>query len=452
MSSDWKQMTLGQLCDTQNGRIQTGPFGSQLHTTDYVEQGAPVVMPTNIIDSRISESGIARVGPRDVERLAQHKLNVGDIVFSRRGDVTKNALIRPNQIGWLCGTGCLKVRLGDESLASARFVSYYLQHPETLEWLVRHAVGATMPNLNTDILSRVPVSIPTLDAQSKIVAVLDGIGSSIETLQQQNICLEAIAQRVFRSWFVNFDPVHAKAAGKEPEAMSAELAELFPSEVENSELGPIPKDWRVVPYADVIDILSGGTPKTSVAEYWKGDIPWFSVTDAPVKGQVFILRTEKHITKAGLENSPAKLLPSHSTIISARGTVGKIGMVSGQMSINQSCYALSPKNRQDVYWVYFQTRNLVSTLKQMAHGGVFDTITRDTFRGVKVIVPPNAIFDAFSAAAKPLFNAIECNGRLMLSLTELRDHLLPRLISGKLSIGEAEKAVADLLPEPVEAV
>ena len=177
-----------------------------------------------------------------------------------------------------------------------------------------------MPNLNTDILSRVPVSIPSINTQKRIVAVLDALSNSIETLQHQNTTLEAIAQRLFRSWFVNFDPVHAKAAGLEPEAMSADLAALFPSEFEESALGLIPKGWSAPPYSENIVIHSGGTPKTSMPEYWNGDIPWFSVTDAPAAGQVFVLKTEKHITKAGLANSPARLLPHRSTIISARGT------------------------------------------------------------------------------------------------------------------------------------
>lgn len=324
------------------------------------------------------------------------------------------------------------------------FVYGLLRSPEFRSYAIGQMVGTSgRQRIPNEAVLNFSVELPEECYRHKVAHLLGNVEDVCSNLHHQNSTLEAIAQRLFRSWFVNFDPVHAKAADKEPEAMSAEVAALFPREFENSELGPIPKGWLVSPYADTVEILSGGTPKTSVGEYWNGEIPWFSVTDAPVAGQVFVLRTEKHITKAGLENSPAKLLPSRSTIISARGTVGKIGMVSGQITINQSCYALSPKNDQGVYWVYFQTRNLVSVLKQMAHGGVFDTITRDTFKGVKVVIPHKAIFDAFSSVSKPLFDAIECNGRLVLCLNELRDHLLPRLISGELSLEEAEKAVED---------
>jgi type I restriction enzyme S subunit len=302
-----------------------------------------------------------------------------------------------------------------------------------------------MPNLNTNILSRVPINLPSLTTQHKIVTILDSISGTIETLQHQNTALESIAQTLFRSWFVNFDPVHAKAAGNAPEAMSAELAELFPSEFEESKLSLIPKGWDVIPFSESIVIHSGGTPKTSISEYWNGDIPWFSVTDAPESGQVFVLQTDKYITRIGLESSPTKMLPLRSTIISARGTVGKIGMVSSSMTMNQSCYALSPKSIQGNYWVYFQTKELINQLKQMSHGGVFDTITRDTLKGVKVIQPSESIFKALSNICQPLFDSIECNCKLSQRLTVLRDHLLPRLISGKLSLDEAEKAVEEAL-------
>lgn len=298
-----------------------------------------------------------------------------------------------------------------------------------------------MPNLNTDILSRVPVNIPSINTQNKVVAILDGLSNTIETLQHQNTALESIAQALFRSWFVDFDPVHAKVAGNAPEAMSAELAGLFPSEFEDGEMGLIPKGWSVSPFSHTVNIHSGGTPKTSLPEYWGGDIPWFSVTDAPSNGQVFVLTTDKRITKAGLANSPTKLLPRRSTIISARGTVGKIGMVEGPMTMNQSCYALAPKQAAGEYWVYFETRRLVTQLKQMAHGGVFDTITKSTFDGIAVVTPSDAIQLHFSQVCQPIFDTIANNGRLVATLAQLRNHLLPRLISGKLRLEDAEASV-----------
>jgi type I restriction enzyme S subunit len=208
-------------------------------------------MPTNIGDGGIAAEGIARISSEDADRLKQHKLNLGDVVFSRRGDVTRNALIQSHEVGWLCGTGCLKVRLGNESRAKAKFIAYCLRLPETKEWLVRHAVGATMPNLNTSILSAVPMLLPPMDIQEEASGMLGALDDKIALLRETNATLEAIAQALFKSWFVDFDPVRAKTEGRDPEGVPTEVADLFPSEFEDSELGAIPKGWRVGHFYDV---------------------------------------------------------------------------------------------------------------------------------------------------------------------------------------------------------
>lgn len=398
--------------------------------------GHPYISTENLLPNL---GGLGDGALPDAERVNSFKKS--DTLFSNIRPYFRK--VHYATLGGGCSADVLVFRTKDPQEFWPPYLYYCLADPTFIDHTMATCKGAKMPRGDKGAMLQYQVFKPDLDTQKRVSSLLRSLDESILTLQHQNTALEAIAQRLFCSWFVNFDPVHAKAAGKEPEAMSAELAALFPSEFEDSELGPIPKGWNVSPYADAIDMFSGGTPKTSVAEYWNGDIPWFSVTDAPFAGQVFVLRTEKHITNAGLKNSPAKLLPVRATIISARGTVGKIGMVSGPMTINQSCYALTPNRDQGHYWIYFQTKNLVSTLKQMAHGGVFDTITRDTFKGVKVVNSTDAVFDAFSKASKPLFDAIECNGRLVLCMTELRDHLLPSLISGKLSLEEAEQAVEE---------
>lgn len=178
--SEWVATTLGDLERESQGTIQTGPFGSQLHMSDYSERGTPVVMPTNIRDLRIDPTGIARVSDEHVARLARHKLQIGDIVYSRRGDVEKCALVSENEEGWLCGTGCLLVRVHG-SHVDARFLSYALSLPETRAWISQHAVGATMPNLNTQLLREVPVKVPGIEEQYAIAATLGALDDKIKS-------------------------------------------------------------------------------------------------------------------------------------------------------------------------------------------------------------------------------------------------------------------------------
>ena len=155
----WVTTTLASVVSQHKGSIQTGPFGSQLHASDYSEEGVPVVMPKDIADRRINTVSVARVSVEHVERLSRHQLNAGDIVFSRRGDVERHALVTPYEAGWLCGTGCLLVRPGLNWRWSA-YLSMMLFTPQAKAWLVRHAIGATMPNLNTGILGSVPLVLP----------------------------------------------------------------------------------------------------------------------------------------------------------------------------------------------------------------------------------------------------------------------------------------------------
>lgn len=171
----WEMSTLGAICDASGGVIQTGPFGSQLHASDYVAEGVPVVMPKDIFNRRVDANTAARIGREDAQRLARHQLRDGDIVFSRRGDVEKHALIGEAEIGWLCGTGCLLVRSGSRRRV-AGYLSRSLDLPHTKQWLTQHAVGATMPNLNTGILAAVPVLVPSdevLGAFDEATSVLD---------------------------------------------------------------------------------------------------------------------------------------------------------------------------------------------------------------------------------------------------------------------------------------
>lgn len=204
----WESKTLGEISLS----IQTGPFGSQLHQSDYSDDGTPVVMPKDLMDGTISEESIARVSKEHVERLEKHKIQEGDILYSRRGDVGRCAFTSEREKGWLCGTGCLKVRI-DKEKAEPKFVFYQLQKAETIGWVVNHAVGSTMLNLNTSILSAVPVDVPEIEIQRKIVSILAAYDELIENNQKQIKLLEEAAQRLYKEWFVDLHfPGHEDVA------------------------------------------------------------------------------------------------------------------------------------------------------------------------------------------------------------------------------------------------
>lgn len=207
----WKETTLGEACKRGGGDIQTGPFGSQLHASDYVPNGIPSIMPQNIGNNRFNEDGIARITEADAKRLSRYLVRKGDIVYSRRGDVKLRALIREKEDGWLCGTGCLRIRFGEEGV-NPLYASYYLSHPNVREWIVRHAHGATMPNLNTSILSALPFVVPPPPVQRAIAHIPGTLDDKIEMNRRMNETLEAMARALFKSWFIDFEPVRRNAA------------------------------------------------------------------------------------------------------------------------------------------------------------------------------------------------------------------------------------------------
>jgi len=302
--------------------------------------------------------------------------------------------------------------------------------------------GSVQPKLSQVNLNRIPVPYPTnVDERRAITHVLSTLDDRIELNRRMSETLEEMARALFESWFVRFDPVRAKMEGRDP-GLPADLADLFPDRLVESELGEIPEGWQVEPFSEIVDVIGGGTPRTSVPEYWGGDIPWFSVGDAPPPSEVWVIDTEKKITPRAIEESSARILPVGTTIISARGTVGRIALVGVPMAMNQSCYGLRGKLGTAGYFTYYATRSLVSTLQQRTHGSVFDTITRDTLASVTSIVPPLHLVDAFEALVGPIFGRILTNLHESRTLAALRDTLLPKLISGELRVKDAERLVA----------
>ena len=314
-----------------------------------------------------------------------------------------------------------------------RFVHYFLK---TVDF---HAYSdkAAVPGVNRNHLHQALAAIPPLVFQKEIAASLGLLDDRITLLRETNATLEAVAQALFKSWFVNFDPVRAKMEGRVPEGMDEAMAALFPDSFEETELGEVPKGWVSRTFRETISIIGGGTPKTSNPEFWGGNIPWFSVVDAPSPSDIFVVDTEKHITEAGLSGSSTRLLPTGTTIISARGTVGRLALTGCPMAMNQSCYGLRGIAGDD-YFTYLSTTRLVNQLKQRAHGSVFDTITQDTFAGVTLSYPTQEAIQAFDSSIEPMMLRIRENVLQSQTLSSLRDSLLPRLISGQLRLPDAE--------------
>ena len=303
--------------------------------------------------------------------------------------------------------------------------------------------GSAQPSLNRNFINPVEVRIPPLAEHKAIAHILGTLDDKIELNRKTNETLEAMAKALFKSWFVDFDPVRAKTEGR-PTGLPAEISDLFPDSFEDSELGDIPSGWECWSFTQLVEVISGGTPKTSIDEYWNGSVNWFSVVDAPSSSDCWVIQTEKSITHQGLNNCSSKLLSTGTTIISARGTVGKVCLAGQDMAMNQSCYGLRSKAENGEYFCFYLTKSLVEILEARAHGSVFSTITRDTLDGVSTSSPPLEVIQTFNGIAGALLGKIKNNLEDNRILGNQRDALLPKLISGEIRIPDAEKMLEEV--------
>jgi len=251
---------LGDLCEREG--VQTGPFGTQLHKEDYVEVGTPIITVEHLGENRIVHENLPCVSVADKDRLVKYSLKTGDIVFSRVGSVDRRALVQPKENGWLFSGRCLRVR-PNQSLLDSRWLSYFFGLPSFKNYIRAIAVGATMPSLNTKLLSDVPIYYPPLAAQQEAAELLVSIDDRIALLRETNTTLEAIAQALFKSWFVDFDPVRAKQEGRDLEGIDADTAALFPDSFEESELGLVPMGWKVRELGEICQVINGRAYKNT---------------------------------------------------------------------------------------------------------------------------------------------------------------------------------------------
>jgi len=431
--SEWEYSTLGTVCQRGGGDIQTGPFGSQLHAADYVPIGIPSIMPQNIGDNRILEDGIARITPADAKRLSRYLVRKGDIVYSRRGDVERRALIREHEDGWLCGTGCLRVRLGENGVDS-RYASYYLAHPSVREWVVRHAHGATMPNLNTSILSACPFVVPTPSEQRAIAHILATIDDKIELNRRMNETLEAIARSLFKSWFLDFDPVHAEAEGSNP-GLPKPLANLVPRSFEDSRLGEIPKGWQVGVLGDVAEHPRRGIEPHDI----EPTTPYIALEHMPRRS----IALSDWGTADGAESNKFEFKKGEILFGKLRPYFHKVGIAPADGVCSTDIVVVMPRA---AHWFGFVLGHLSSEafVEYASAGSTGTKMPRTSWAEMarySVVIPTEPIAEVFSRQIRPAVDRMIAAIHESRTLAAIRDTLLPRLISGELRASGASQMV-----------
>ena len=307
------------------------------------------------------------------------------------------------------------------------------------------AAGHGTGRLNTDAILSLPVHVPATPQQISISQLGEALDGRSHNLRQTNVTLEAITQALFKSWFVDFEPVRANAEGREPQGMGAATAALFPSEFEDSELGPIPKGWHVEEIGRAVSCVGGATPSTKDETFWAAGIHhWATPKDLSGLQAPILTTTERLITDAGVARISSGLLPAGTLLMSSRAPIGYLAIAAVPTAINQGFIAMPPGGQLPPSYLLFWARTNMELIKQKANGSTFMEISKAAFRPIRVVVPSAEVITAFSAVAEPLLKRIELNERHKSILAETRDTLLPRLISGKLRLPEVDAAVTEV--------
>ena len=427
---EWKKHRLGELALS----IQTGPFGSQLHQSDYSECGIPVIMPKDMINGKIATKDIARVSDMHVQRLKRYKVESGDIIYSRRGDVGRCSLITEREEGWLCGTGCLKVAL-DKKKCVPSFIAFILQRKDSIGWVENHAVGATMPNLNTGILSSLPVIIPTFEGQRRIASILSTYDNLIENNNKRIRLLEQMAENLYKEWFVRFRfPGHENA------------------EFENSKLGRIPSTFNVTNMGDVFeDYIGGGWGNDEGTEEFPISASVIRGADFPNVWQYNVSSCPKRFHKSS--NYKSRQLQDGDIVMEISGgtseqPVGRTVLVTqdlidrfegGRVICASFCKMIRlNKDKISPYFFYFWMHYLYDTRIidrfQLQSTGIINFKFEPFLKKGLVMLPSKDVMQSFDKHIIPLLKEINQLAIQNENLSRQRDLLLPRLMSGKLEV------------------
>lgn len=321
---------------------------------------------------------------------------------------------------------------------------YYLLLNERPK-LVAQGNGSVFTNLKTEILKSHVVEVPTLTEQDRVTELLLSLDDRIDLLRQTNATLESIAQALFKSWFIDFDPVRAKAEGRVPEGMDAATAALFPAEFDESELGPVPKGWTVQPIGDLVEAVGGSTPDTKNEAFWEPAVHhWTSPKDLSGATAPVLLDTERKVSDAGLAKISSGLLPVGTLLMSSRAPIGYLSLSQVPVAINQGYIAMPPGGRLPPEYLYFWCQLNMKAIKGRANGSTFMEISKKAFRPIPALLPSPAVVKRFHDFAIAVFSRVTANERQARALAELRDTLLPRLISGKLRVPEAQEQLEDI--------
>ncbi|MBK7956032.1 MAG: restriction endonuclease subunit S [Candidatus Accumulibacter sp.] len=390
----------------------------------------------HVTDSHIDFAGVEHFHEHLANKVRPKMSKVGDTIITTKGNSTgRTSFVTDRLPPFVYSPHLSYWRSRDPEKLCGGFLRYWSQGVEFIEQLSGMKTSTDMaPYLSLTDQRRLSVTLPPLAEQEAIAAVLGALDDKIELNRRMNATLEAMAQSLFQSWFVDFDPVRAKLDGRPPAAIDPATAALFPASFQGSEAGHIPKGWTIQPVGEVVNCVGGGTPSTAEPKYWQGTHHWttpkdFSSLQAPV-----LLDTDRKLTDAGIAKISSGLLPAGTLLLSSRAPVGYLAIAAMPVAINQGFIALKCNERASNFFMLNWCQTNMAEIESRATGTTFAEISKQNFRPIRVVLPPKELMAAFTAKVAPFYAQITANLHQSHALATLRDTLLPKLLSGELTI------------------
>lgn len=429
-AADWREVTLNECVELNDSTYSPKEAWPVIN---YLDTGS-------IQENRISEIQVLETGRDKIPSRARRKVQPGDIVYSTvRPNQKHFGLLKNVSENFLVSTGFTVLR-GKAGIADTGFLYWFLAQDQIVDYLHSIAENSTSayPSIRPSDLGQLTLSLPPLTEQCAIARMLGTLDEKVELNRRMNETLQAMAHALFKSWFVNFDPVRAKMEGRWHRGESiaglpGEHYDLFPDRLVDSELGEIPKGWEVGAVSQLAErIQNGGTPKRSEPIYWDaGDIPW--LTSGEVR-QPFVLDTQSCISRLGLEHSSAKMIPARSILVALYGaTAGQVSMNIYPLTTNQAVSAIIPSDGNR-YFCLVSLKSQVGDLGNRAVGSAQQNISKKAVESTNVVLPPIELRLDFDIMVKGLFERIYRNLEESRTLVAQRDALLPGLVSGQLKL------------------
>ena len=440
MESEWQTQTVEEISE----KVAMGPFGSSIKVETFVPEGVPIISGQHLHGIRVDDSpGFNFITQEHATQLSNANVIRGDVVFTHAGNIGQVAFVPESSKfdRYVISQRQFYMRC-DRSKAIPEFVALYFMSPEGQHKLLANTSQVGVPSIAQPVtyLRTIGIPLPSLDEQRSIVNVFGALDDKIEQNRQMAKTLEQLARAVYRAWFVDFEPVQAKAAGASSfPSMPQNVFDAVPTSFVDSEIGPVPEGWEVEHIGDVVTVKGGSTPSTKEPDYWDGgEHCWATPKDLSGLSHPVLLDTGRHITDAGVDRISSGLLPVGTVLMSSRAPIGYLAIARVPTAVNQGFVAMICDGPLPPTFILNWAHSSMETIKARAGGTTFPEISKKNFRPIPVIKPTDEVIAAYRQAVDPLFDLLTACVKENKYLARTRDYLLPRLLSGQVSVEVAD--------------